>query len=267
MKIIVSTLVILTLLSCKEATKKDNVEPVEAETEITRAQENNYPEALIEVFDAHGGLKNFKSKRTLTFEIVKPSGNETHTVDLYSRKDKIEIPPVTLGFNGKDAWLLDKQKAYKGNAALYHNLMFYFYAMPFVLADPGIKYEVVEDLEYEGKNYPGIYISYNDGVGASSKDDYYLYYDSESHEMAWLAYTFTFGTDEKSDKLSFIRYNDWEDVDGVKLPKSITWHVNDGKTIKEPRKTVVFENSSLHEGSKPDAFYAVPGNAKVILKP
>ena len=103
--------------------------------------------------------------------------NEKHTIDLHSRKDKVETPPVEIGFDGKDVWLLDEAKAYKGNAELYHNLMFYFYAMPFVLADSGINYKVAEDLVYDGKNYPGIHISYNDGVGASSKDDYYLYYD------------------------------------------------------------------------------------------
>ena len=35
--------------------------------------------------------------------------------------------------------------------------------MPFVLADEAIRYDTAEDLEFEGKFYPGIHISYNDG--------------------------------------------------------------------------------------------------------
>lgn len=265
MKQIFTILLVLVLTNCKEAPKQS--ESVQKEVKIgVKEESNNYPEALNKVFEAHGSLKNWKNKRTLSFEIVNPDGNEKHTVDLYSRKDKVETPPVEIGFDGKDVWLLDEAKTYKGNAELYHNLMFYFYAMPFVLADSGINYKVAEDLVYDGKNYPGIHISYNDGVGASSKDDYYLYYDSETYEMAWLAYTFTYGTDEKSDKLSFIRYNDWADVNGAKLPKSITWYLNEGKSIKEVRKTVTFDNNILEETSRPDAFYAVPENANVILK-
>ena len=266
MKRIFSILLVLGLTNCKEAPKESKPSEQVMKTEMP-VKENNYPEALNKVFDAHGGLAEWKNKRTLSFELVKPDANEKHTVDLYSRKDKIEIPPSTIGFDGKDAWLLDEQKAYKGNANMYHNLMFYFYAMPFVLADSGINYGEAEDLEYEGKKYPGIHISYNDGVGASSKDDYFLYYDPETYEMAWLGYTFTFGTNEKSDKLSFIRYNDWDTFNGVKLPKSISWYTNEGRTIGEVRNTAQFSNISLEEASKPDAFYAIPENAKVILNP
>ena len=32
---------------------------------------------------------------------------------------------------------------------------------------------------FEGKEYPGILISYNSGVGASPEDEYILYYDNE----------------------------------------------------------------------------------------
>ncbi|MUH35865.1 hypothetical protein D9O36_08440 [Zobellia amurskyensis] len=264
MKQIFTILLVLGLTNCKEATKQ--TKPVEKET-VTEEVSNAYPKALNKVFDAHGGLNKWKSKRTLNFELVKPDGNEKHTIDLYSRQDKVEIPPISLGFDGSNVWLQNEQMAYRGNAALYHNLMFYFYAMPFVLADSGINYSETEDLVFEGKSYPGIQISFDDGVGASSKDDYFLHYDPETYEMAWLGYTFTFGKEEKSDKLSFIRYNDWANINGVKLPKSITWHVNEGKTIQGIRKTALFESITLDETSKPDTFYVMPENAKVILMP
>ncbi|MDO6518365.1 DUF6503 family protein [Zobellia uliginosa] len=265
MKRILTIVLILGLSSCKEVAKSEKKVGTDVKTEAVVANER-YPEALVKVFDAHGGLKNWKSKRTLSFSLTKPKSVEVHTIDLYSRRDKVEIPPVTMGFDGDAVWLLDEQGSYKGNPALYHNLMFYFYAMPFVFSDSGINYKPADDLVYEGKSYPGIHISYNDGVGASSKDDYYLHYDPETYKMAWLGYTFTFGSNEKSKNVRWIHYNDWIDVEGVQLPKSITWHNYEGRTIKEAKEPTVFENISLQETSRPDSFYAKPENAKVVLK-
>lgn len=144
--------------------------------------------------------------------------------------------------------------------------MFYFYAMPFVLADLGINYETAEVLIYEGITYPGIRVSYNDGIGASPKDDYYLHYDSDTYQMAWLGYTFTYGSDEKSDDVPWIRYKDWMKVDEIVLPEYLIWHNYKGRTIKEAKDPLHFEQVSLDVSSKRDIFYARPQNAKVVLK-
>jgi len=252
-------------VSCKENAKatKTETEPLKAVVEVT----DNYPEALKKVFDAHGGLESWKEKHTLTFEIAKPNAREKHTIDLHNRRDKIEIEEVTMGFDGNEIWLRDEEGNYKGNPAVYHNLMFYFYAMPFVLADAGINYATTEDLEYDGKSYPGIHISYDAEIGASPKDDYYLHYDPETYQMAWLGYTFTYGSDKKSDDVRWIRYKDWMTIDDIILPEFLTWYNSEGRTIKDAKDPLPFEQVSLKASSKPDAFYARPENAKVVIKP
>lgn len=267
MKFIVYVLWILVLFSCKDAQLKEVKSIVEESEQETEMTPRKFPERLSKILEAHGGLKSWKAKRTLAFEIPKDDAKEVHTTDLHSRKDKIEIAELSMGFDGKIVWLDDKNDNYKGNATAYHNLMFYFFAMPFVLADEGIRYDIAKDLVFEGKAYPGIHISYNDGVGASSKDDYYLHYDSETNRMAWLGYTYTFGSDKKSDDVIYIKYSEWMNVNGIVLPKSITWHVVEGGMIKDARNTVAFENVVLSETSKPDTFYAKPENAKVVIKP
>jgi len=148
----------------------------------------------------------------------------------------------------------------------YHNLMFYFYAMPFVLADDGINYSAAKALEFEGKSYPGIRISYNDGVGVSSKDEYFLHYDADTKQMAWLGYTVTYRSGEKSDKINWIRYNDWQEIEGLALPKSLSWYkVEDGK-ITEVANTRNFEDVVIEDTSKPADFYAKPENGKIVTK-
>ncbi len=257
--------VVMLFMGCKEAPKQQ-IEESRKTTEPVEIMRISAPAAAMnKVFEAHGGLANWKKNRTLSFTLPKTSP-ETHTIDLYSRHEKIETSEMAMGFDGKDFWLLDEKKSYKGDPIFYHNLMFYFYAMPFVLADKGIVYSETADLEFEGKKYPGVRITFKDGVGVSSKDEYYLHYEPETHQMTWLGYTVTYRSGEKSDNVKWIRYNDWGQVDGVLLPRSITWHDYEGRTIKEPREPTLFEDVVLQKTAKNAGFYSMPENAKVVTK-
>lgn len=263
MKLVLASLFCIAMISCKEAPKETQAQSETAETNPT-LDDSNYPEAMRKVFAAHGGLATWKDHRMLSFEIAKPDKREKHSIDLYSRNEKIEMPGIVMGSNGKDIWLLDENVAYKGDAVFYHNLMFYFYAMPFVLSDEGINYSSAEDLEFEGTSYPGIRISYNEGVGLSSKDEYFMHYNPNTFQMEWLGYTVTYRSGEKSDNIKWIRYNDWVDVEGLILPKSLTWHDYEGRTIKAPREPLLFENVSLSKVPMADEFFAKPVNAKIV---
>lgn len=253
----------LAIFSCKEAPKKEMIADAVEEVSI-QVNLNKYPSELNKVFGAHGGLKAWKGYKTLNFEMPNEEFNEIQTIDLHKRFDKISTPAYTLGYNGSEVWLIDNIGDYKGKPKFYHNLMFYFYAMPFVLSDDGIIYEEVDALVYEGVSYPGYKISYNSGVGASSTDEYYIHYDAKTYEMRWLGYTMTYFSGEPSDKISWINYADWVKVHEVLLPKSITWHKVEEGEIKEAVKTVNFENTSLSTAAKPIDFYSRPENAVIV---
>lgn len=252
------------VLSCKEAPKEIETEKEALPNGLVETIYEGGPLAINEILDAHGGLSTWKSKRTLSFEMPKADKIEKHTIDLRTRDEKIEMSGISMGSDGGDIWLLDENEAYKGDAVFYHNLMFYFYAMPFVLADDGINYSRAESLEFEGKTYPGIRISYNDGVGISAKDEYYIHYNPETYQMEWLGYTVTYRSGEKSDNVKWIRYNDWMDVDGLLLPKSVTWHEYEGRTIKAPKPPRKFENVKVSEKPLEASFFAKPENAKIV---
>lgn len=262
--VIVLALALLTQ-NCKESPKKVQEEAGIPEN-VMATVTNDFPENVKKIFEAHGGLAAWKTKRTMTFTMPKPTGNETQTIDLNNRKEKIETPNFSMGYNGSDFWLADEQKTYKGDPIFYHNLMFYFYAMPFVLADDGINYSETKDLEYQGKSFPGIRISYEDGVGVSSKDEYFLHFDPASYQMAWLGYTVTYRSGEKSENVKWIRYDNWQDVDGLVLPKSMTWHKIDEGKIMEAASTRNFENVSLNTKENSVEFYAVPENAEIVTR-
>ncbi|MGI9547300.1 MAG: DUF6503 family protein, partial [Flavobacteriaceae bacterium] len=122
-----------------------------------------------------------------------------------------------------------------------------------------------EDLSFNGKDYPGIRISYQGNIGTSPKDEYFLHYDPETYRMTWLGYTVTYRTGEKSDNIKWIQYGEWQETSGLILPKAITWYNYEGKTIKDPKSTVLFEKVLLKRESEDSKFFEKPADAKIVL--
>ncbi|WP_298505917.1 DUF6503 family protein [uncultured Maribacter sp.] len=261
-----SFLVFLIFLnSCKEHSA-EKVSSLQQEKSVTSLKENRYPASLEKVFHAHGGLNSWKGFKTLEYSISKDDYNEKHTVSLSSRKDIIKAPDYSLGFDGENVWKLDVLGNFKGDAVFYHNLFFYFYAMPFVLADEGITYAETPNLEFKGVSYPGVKISYDVGVGTSFKDNYYLHYHPETYKMEWLGYTVTYRSGETSNNIKWIRYNDWQSVEKMILPKSITWYSYEGREIQEAKKTMLFSDVKLYKEEFLIDFFVAPKEAIYVMK-
>jgi len=259
-KTIIVSLSIFFLISCKESSEKKDYgnEELNVTTSV-------YPETISKVFKAHGGIEAWNAKQSLYFEIEKDGQNEKTTTDLKSRRSLIDAETFMIGYDGSDVWLKEKDTAtYKGNAKFYHNLMFYFYAMPFIVGDDGINYELVDALVHEGKEYPGIKISYEAGIGDSPDDEYVLYYNKETNNMAWLAYTVTFYSKEKSPNFRLIRYSEWQTIEGLQLPSTLQWHVYKEGVIGDVRSEVEFVEVSLSDESPDTDLFAKPTDATVI---
>lgn len=242
-------LAILTILvSCKNQQKNEVIKETKKE---------NFPEELSNVFKKHGTIDVWKKQKTLSFNI----GEEVHTADLNSRKTVVNSPKYSLGFDGNEVWLdEEKEGVYKGNPTFYYNLYFYFYAMPFVLADDGIIYEKVAPISFEGIEYPGYKISYNANIGSSPDDNYIVYFNAITYQMEWLAYTVTFNSKEPSETYSLIKYSDWATVNGLVLPKEITWYKKDenGNPTVPARTATEFTLPLVSEGKLGDSFFNKP---------
>ena len=244
-KLLYISVLLIAFVSCKNEAKKELKEEVK------------FPSELAKVFEKHGGLNKWKATRTLSFN----KGEESHTTDLWTRKAVVQAPKYSLGFDGDSVWLAQKEeKAYKGNPTFYYNLYFYFYAMPFVLADDGIIYEKTDDLVFEGKKYPGFKISYKANVGTSPDDNYFIYYNPETYQMEWLGYTVTYFSKKVSDRISLIKYHDWNSVNGLILPKAITWYKKgeDGMPTEPRGPATEFTLATASNKSLKDTFYQKP---------
>ncbi|WP_026839158.1 DUF6503 family protein [Gillisia sp. JM1] len=253
------------LISCQETSKKQEFKEEKSTTSSNQEMtDNRYPEDFAKVLEAHGGIEQWNNGKTLKFTIGDGSESQQHIVDLKNRMDKTVTTDYEIGYDGNNAWVLNKNGNYKGNAIFMHNLMFYFYAMPFVLADQDANYSKAEDKEINGNNYHGLKITFDSGVGASSSDEYYLYYNPETYKMAWLSYKATFGSDKKPEWPNYISYDKWSEVDGIFLPTSIAWYNVDKGEVKEEKNRVDFNTISVSNEAQPENFYSVPANATVV---
>ncbi|PKV50083.1 hypothetical protein ATE84_2132 [Aquimarina sp. MAR_2010_214] len=245
--LILASLLITSIISCKQEVKSEKETKIleEQKEEVVPDRSGDFPEDIAAVFKAHGGINTFDQMNSMIFEIAKPEGNEKHTIDLKTRYARVETDKFVLGFDGKEAWLEQDSTYFKGNPRFYHNLMFYFYAMPFVLGDDGISYQKVDDLEVDGISYTGYKISYGEGIGDSPKDNYFLYYDKGSGKMKFLGYTVTFFSKESSEKIRLVEYTDWNDVNGLQFPKTLKWRAYKDGVVGEVKSEMNFVNANI----------------------
>ncbi|WP_146104783.1 DUF6503 family protein [Tenacibaculum sp. SG-28] len=209
---------------------------------------------LSKVINTHGGMHLWHTFSTVRFSV----DDEKHVVDLHSRKTRITSKDFTIGFNGKKVWFQQKSaSSFTSDPNFYYNLYFYFFAMPFVLADEGITYTEAKPLEYNGISFPGIKISYNQDVGASPDDNYFLYFHPETKQMEWLGYSVTYFSKKVSNNFNLIKYDTWQEEKGILLPKSISWFTKDslGNPVSAKGNPVLFSTISLQENSLSDIFY------------
>ena len=248
----------LTLCTCDRA--PSDTREMDAPSVTEPAAE--LPTALHSVLAAHGGLEAWQKQGTLTYDIVNGDKRESQTVDLKDRRELILREGVKIGYDGEKSWTVSEEP-FEGDPVFYRNLMFYFYAMPWVLADPGIRYEDTTPLSHGGRDYPGLKISYDDGIGLSPKDNYFLHWDPNTKRMRWLGYTVTGRSGEVSDKISWIEYPTWTEYSGVALADSLVWYNKENNLPTERRNARVFEKVEVFEEGFPEEFYAAPDSARV----
>jgi hypothetical protein len=134
--------------------------------------------------------------------------------------------------------------------------------MPFVLADDGIIYEKAADLVFEEKKYPIYKILYKANIGASPDHNYRVYYNAKTYQMEWLEYTVTFKSAKSNDDFYIIKYNKWENTNGLVFPSEITWYNKDekGMPTEAATKPVSFTFSVINEGKLSASFIKKPVN-------
>ena len=223
------------------------------------------PAVLEDGITAHGGLAQWNKMKALSFSFKRGETMETQKIALDNRKCFIKREGAfELGFDGDQVWVTPNKTAFgKGSPRFYHNLLFYFYAIPYVLADPGIIYEEVTPRVIDGKTYPGIKIAYQDSVGDAPDDYYIAYFDPDTGLLYLLLYTVTYYEGAPNEKYNALIYPEWEKVNGLQLPKKMAGYKFAAGTIGDKRYERIFENIQLSEVAFPDGLFERPEGAEI----
>jgi len=234
--------------------------PNEKSEPIASNDTAHHLEAISKVFDAHGGFEQLTSLKSMSYE----NGGARTTVNLENRKTLVASEDQQVGFDGEQVWVMPPSPT-ADRQRMRYNLMFYFYAFPFVVGDPGVIYEQLAPITLQGLVYDALKVSYEEGVGDSPKDNYIILSDQATNQMQWLLYTATFGSDERKEQYSLIKYTGWEERGAVLLPSSLQWYQYEEGMVGEPRgEARLFREVQVSTAYPNDSLFEAPQGAYII---
>ncbi len=195
--------------------------------------------------EAHGGLKRWLAHGTVEFEfdyapVDDPSGrrHSFQEIDLWSARGRHrelgEGADAEFGFNGKVTWITPKVDAFPSPPGFWTMTPYYFLGVPFVMADPGTRFEQLEDAPLGDVVYRLVKVTYDPGTGDAPDDYYVLYIHPETFRIGGLRYVVSYPgffpegghTPEK-----LMVYSDFHEAGGLMLARRLdtyAWSAEQG---------------------------------------
>ncbi len=221
-------------------------------------------DALDRGIAAHGGLDRWRSFGSLSFDLERSDRTEHHLIDLQSRKVLVTCDEFTIGYDGQDVWITPGMDAYAGSPRFYSSLQFYFFGLPFLLADPGTIREEMGTVSVDETTYDVVKVGYEEGIGDSPDDYYVAHFDSATGMLDFVLYTVTYNSREPNERYS-ARVFEWTEVQGLMVPSTISsyrWN-NEEARLGEHRASYDLSNITFSP-DRPDAsLFAMPAEAEV----
>ncbi len=231
-------------------------------------------DALEPTIAAHGGWNAWNEQRTLTYDAIDwPLGVQpefSHTADLRSRYHRAESATYTSGIAGGEAWLAPAPGIEAGTdplglpPAFFLHGNFYFHAMPFVFADPGVNVRPLGPGELFGETYDRLGVSFGAGVGDTNDDDYILFVDPDTRRLAAINFSITHDAVRGDAAIAdaprkVLVFNAWQDVDGLLLPETLTFHAVEGGEVASDGATYRITNVGLSTEAPDPSIFVDPG--------
>ncbi len=155
---------------------------------------------VLAAIEAHGGLERWYANGPLRFRYryERLSGGtpiETEQIiDTWSSRARHTLMSdtmVSFGWTGENAWVAGTDSL-PMNARFWSLTPYYFVAMPFVLADPGVRLETAGQMEAEGTTYDLVHVTFAPGTGDAPDDYYYLLLDPETRRVGGVRYVVSY---------------------------------------------------------------------------
>lgn len=224
--------------------------------------------------EAHGGLSKWQSYGAVEFDLAsegkRGSKSDHQTFNLKTRDGLITADTYSIGASKGEVWAKPGLDALGGTPPRFYMWTpFYFFAMPFVFADPGVKQESLGKRPFQGQEYDAIEITFEAGTGDSPDDYYVAYLDPASGRLKLASYMVTYpalikGKAPEQIEAHVIVFEEWQEVDGLTVPKrtsSFKWKNQniEGETLG----TMSFSNVRFSTGAPDDSKFTKPADAVV----
>ncbi len=264
---------LLALASACSSNPEQQSQATAAAPAKTATPPRELPAVLQQALAAHGGLAVWQQFGAMEFQLKTTLGtprNEKHLIDLRNRQVRIEAANYQVGMDGQQFWVTPSKAAFgEMPARFYHNLFFYFFAIPFVLADDGTVYEDLGTRTVSGKAYRALKVSYESGRGDASDDEYIAHFDPETNRLELLLYTVTYFEPGKAATFNALLYSDWQEVGGLQLPQKMEGRQFADDKVGALRYTAEFSNVRLNRAQPEASRFAMPQGAVVdsLAKP
>ncbi len=197
---------------------------------------------VLSVIEAHGGLAAWYAAPTssyaweysnlgsnVRFQSFLVADNATrrvyHELRTYGTPEAVAEVDGRFAWDGEEAWI-SPAALENPNPRFWATTGYYFQSIPFVMADPGIRFLVLPDEPLEGAPHKRVMAYFDAGVGDSPGDTYTLYIRPDTRRLGAVLYTVTYGepyepgpgAPEPTTSGNLLHYLDYVTVDGLTVP-------------------------------------------------
>lgn len=231
---------------------------------------------VLDAIDAHGGLARWYDNGPIHFRYTYnrldgPPIDTRQTIDTWSSRavhevvgDPVSSRAVRFGWTGEEAWVSGTDSL-ATNARFWALTPYYFVAMPFVLADPGVNLETAGQMTAEGATYDLIYVTFAPGTGDAPDDYYYLLLDPETRRVGGVRYVVSypgFFPEGSASPERLMLYDGAQTASGITLQegfRSFAW--TEAGTGESAAEGTVTDLRFVPDA--PDSLFALPPDAMV----
>jgi hypothetical protein len=233
---------------------------------------------LWDAIEAHGGLGRWLQAGTIAFEFdYRPLGQperRMHTenrVDLWRarawQRELGEGADATFGFDGDTAWIVPGPDAFPTPARFWATTPYYFVGVPWVLADPGTRIEVLEDQDLGGERHHVVKVGYEAGTGDTPDDYYVAYIHPETKLVGGIRYVVSYPAffpegGHSPEKLMY--YRELRDVDGLRVAHRYETHAYDADSGEPGERVTEVDVRRVRTGQRwSGELFAAPEGAVI----
>ena len=106
-------------------------------------------------------------------------------------------------------------------------------------------------------------MSFDENVGDSPKDKYFMLVDPETGKLAWVLYTVTF-FDKNNTKMNALKYEDYRDAGGLVFPRVMTGYRFENDSTQQLSYQVSFSDVFLLEEPMDADLFEMPEKNAVV---